>query len=244
MSTYVVGDVHGCFNTLMELLEKVGFSEDEDILYVNGDIMDRGENFYELYQWISQRIGETVYMTLGNHELEFSVDALAKVNGAPWVEDPYGSIQYLREVKGVSDAAICDMCSFFDMLPLFYDITVGERRFIIVHAYVKSGVIECLEDADEYECTWDRALAVGEGWDDPVDGATIIFGHTPTLVEAYEPEDRGRIYRETGVSEDGKKYEKINIDCGCVWGDEGRLALLRLDDMQEFYQERIDDLLE
>ena len=39
--TYVMSDIHGCYDKYMKMLEKIGFSED-DTLYVLGDILDRG----------------------------------------------------------------------------------------------------------------------------------------------------------------------------------------------------------
>ena len=42
MSTYVIGDVHGEFNQLLELLNTMDFSS-KDWLYVMGDVIDKGE---------------------------------------------------------------------------------------------------------------------------------------------------------------------------------------------------------
>ena len=39
MSTYVVGDIHGEFNQLLELLNSMDFSS-KDWLYVMGDVVD------------------------------------------------------------------------------------------------------------------------------------------------------------------------------------------------------------
>lgn len=38
---YLVSDIHGCFDQYQALLEKIRFS-DEDELYVLGDVVDRG----------------------------------------------------------------------------------------------------------------------------------------------------------------------------------------------------------
>ena len=42
MAKYVVGDIQGCFDELMELLEKVNFNEKTDHLICAGDIINRG----------------------------------------------------------------------------------------------------------------------------------------------------------------------------------------------------------
>ena len=41
MTTYVISDIHGCYEEYMDLLEKINFSG-QDELYVLGDSMDRG----------------------------------------------------------------------------------------------------------------------------------------------------------------------------------------------------------
>ena len=43
MSTYVIGDIHGEFNQLLELLNTMDFSS-KDWLCVMGDVVDKGEH--------------------------------------------------------------------------------------------------------------------------------------------------------------------------------------------------------
>ena len=43
MATYVISDIHGEYGKFMELLDIIHFSV-EDILYVLGDVVDRGKN--------------------------------------------------------------------------------------------------------------------------------------------------------------------------------------------------------
>ena len=39
---YVIADIHGCYEEYMELIEKIGLSEENDHLYILGDALDRG----------------------------------------------------------------------------------------------------------------------------------------------------------------------------------------------------------
>ncbi len=48
MSTYVIGDVHGCFNELRRLLEKINFKKDEDKIIFIGDLVNRGTQSLEV----------------------------------------------------------------------------------------------------------------------------------------------------------------------------------------------------
>ena len=65
MSTYVIADIHGCYKTFIKLLEKVEFDAKKDVLYIAGDIIDRGTGFVDLYNWVHKRYNKNVFMTLG-----------------------------------------------------------------------------------------------------------------------------------------------------------------------------------
>ncbi|ASK78285.1 hypothetical protein CF386_04275 [Paraphotobacterium marinum] len=47
MATYIVGDLHGCFDQLIDLLESVNFCERKDQLLLTGDIVARGPKSLE-----------------------------------------------------------------------------------------------------------------------------------------------------------------------------------------------------
>ena len=61
---YVISDIHGCYEEFMELLEKISFSE-QDELFVLGDVLDRGSEPIKVMQEIMGR--ENVKFILGNH---------------------------------------------------------------------------------------------------------------------------------------------------------------------------------
>lgn len=62
---YAMSDIHGCYQQYKELLEKIHFSED-DILYVLGDVIDRGPEPLKVLQDMASRIN--VIPLIGNHE--------------------------------------------------------------------------------------------------------------------------------------------------------------------------------
>ena len=43
MATYVMSDLHGSYDGYISILEQINFSN-EDILYVDGDVIDRGRD--------------------------------------------------------------------------------------------------------------------------------------------------------------------------------------------------------
>ena len=66
MSTYVIGDIHGEFNQLLELLYTMDLSS-KDWLYVMGDVVDKGEYPIKSLQLLMGLPNCTCLM--GNHEL-------------------------------------------------------------------------------------------------------------------------------------------------------------------------------
>ena len=63
--TYVVSDLHGCFEKFKKLLKEIHFT-DNDVLYVVGDIVDYGEESMELLCDLSMRFN--VIPILGDHD--------------------------------------------------------------------------------------------------------------------------------------------------------------------------------
>ena len=52
MKTLIVGDIHGCYDQLVRLLNKLDFRENEDRLISLGDLMDRGTQSYEVLMYL------------------------------------------------------------------------------------------------------------------------------------------------------------------------------------------------
>ena len=81
MSTYAMTDIHGCYDELMEMLDKIKFSSD-DRLVIAGDYVDRGNQSYEMLEWILSP-PENVTLLKGNHDIEFAayVKYLEQIEG-------------------------------------------------------------------------------------------------------------------------------------------------------------------
>jgi len=65
MKQLVVGDIHGCYGEFLDLLDKCGLSEDDEILAL-GDIVDRGPDTPGLLEFFSSH--QNVRSVMGNHE--------------------------------------------------------------------------------------------------------------------------------------------------------------------------------
>jgi Calcineurin-like phosphoesterase. len=47
MSTYVISDIHGCYNEFLSMLEKIRFSGSDNLI-LSGDYIDKGKQSYEM----------------------------------------------------------------------------------------------------------------------------------------------------------------------------------------------------
>ena len=44
MATYIIGDLHGCFEEFQRLLVQAEFNPEQDELWLTGDLVARGED--------------------------------------------------------------------------------------------------------------------------------------------------------------------------------------------------------
>ena len=68
MSLYLIGDLQGCHDPLVRLLEKIDFSPSRDRLYVLGDLVNRGPESGAVLRTL-MRMGDAAHCVLGNHDL-------------------------------------------------------------------------------------------------------------------------------------------------------------------------------
>ncbi|WP_159714772.1 symmetrical bis(5'-nucleosyl)-tetraphosphatase [Blochmannia endosymbiont of Camponotus nipponensis] len=68
MSTYFIGDIHGCYKNLSTILELVCFNPNIDTLHLTGDLIARGPNSLETLRLI-HAFKKSAHLVLGNHEL-------------------------------------------------------------------------------------------------------------------------------------------------------------------------------
>ena len=70
MATFAIGDVHGCYYSLQDLIKKISFDSTKDKLWFVGDIVNRGKFSLETLSWCYEN-QKNIKIVLGNHDLHF-----------------------------------------------------------------------------------------------------------------------------------------------------------------------------
>jgi len=81
MSTYLLGDIQGCYDSLQRLLEIIHFDPATDRLWSCGDLVNRGGKSLEVLRLLKS-FGPSVSVTLGNHDLHLLATHNSHPHGA------------------------------------------------------------------------------------------------------------------------------------------------------------------
>ena len=222
----IIGDVHGCFDELLALLERLGYEvetrteSDGGIDYSAshpqgrravfvGDLVDRGPGVVRALKLVMSMVTDgSALCVAGNHESKLA----RKLQGRN-VQVTHGLAESLAQLDMESEVFRQQALSFLDGLISHYVLDDGD--LVVAHAGIKSEYQgrasarvrdfclygETTGEKDEF------GLPIRANWAAEYRGkATVVYGHTAVV----EPEWLNRT---------------INIDTGCVFG--GKLTALR-----------------
>lgn len=116
MNVFIVGDVHGCLNTLKTLL--ASWNPDEDQLVFVGDLIDRGNFSPETVKFIRelQKKYTNTIVLMGNHEYEASKQMRLEGNQS-WFQQM--GDETIRQYKSRGFDLKEDVL-WFEQLPLYW----------------------------------------------------------------------------------------------------------------------------
>jgi protein phosphatase len=220
----IIGDVHGCYAELAQLLEKLGYDvrpvgeapgetqvtppPGRTAVFV-GDLVDRGPASPAVLKLVMGMVrAGTALCVPGNHDEKL----LRKLSGKD-VQFKHGLAETMEQLAAEPDAFTGQVRSFLDGLVSHYVLDGG--RLVVAHAGLKedmqgrgSGAVRsfCLYGETTGE-TDEFGLPVRYNWAADYRGrATVVYGHTPVPVPEW-------------------LNNTIDIDTGCVFG--GELTALR-----------------
>ena len=119
VATFVIGDIHGCFDTLQRLLARLPWDPSTDRLWLTGDLVNRGPQSLEVLRWAKAQT-DRVTAVLGNHDFHLLCVA------AGYRE--IGSNSGLRAILGAPDRD--EILHWLRSRPLVH----RERSYLLVHA--------------------------------------------------------------------------------------------------------------
>lgn len=209
MKTVIVGDIHGCYGQLLRLLEKVDFQEEEDRLVSLGDLMDRGEESYEVltyFRGLKERMKERCVIVMGNHEWMAVQGRLDLEIRRMWYQN--GGKATVESFERHGDSIARHTAWIRGYTVPYY----AEERFQCVHAGI---VKEDPRENTELTLLWSRAALE----ENQYRGKLTIIGHTPLKDVMHFTGD----WKDTkvvpyGVEQKLPKTGMICIDTGCVFG--------------------------
>ncbi len=215
----VIGDVHGCYDELCQLLRELGYRVDDDGVTVTppagrtavfvGDYGDRGPATPSVLRLVMSmaQAGSAICLP-GNHDVKL----VRKLKGRN-VRITHGLAETLEQLDAETDELRDSAGDFLDKL--ISHVVLDDGRLVVAHAGMKeayqgrsSGRVrdfalfgETTGETDEF------GLPVRLQWAADYRGkAAVVYGHTP-------------------VAEPEWLNNTINIDTGCVFG--GSLTALR-----------------
>ncbi len=186
--TIVVGDLHGCYDELMEMLESVGFGQDDRVVCV-GDLVTKGPKNREVLElFMTDARFRTV---IGNHDL-----ALRRKWLGEKVKLKESQKATHKELKSEKEKYL----PFLNKLPFTIDL----GTHLVVHAGLRPDVALYSQTSEDMTLLRtlgkDRESHKGTPWYEVYDGEKVVlFGHWPA------PEPR-------------RGPRAIGLDTGCVYG--------------------------
>ena len=263
MATYAIGDLQGCYDSLLRLLDNLKFDSTKDTLWFAGDLVNRGPDSLSTLRFVKS-LGDHAITVLGNHDLHLLAIAAKHKNT---------NDKGLKDILSANDAG--ELLDWLRKQPLLHHDS--QLNFTMVHAGIypewdlktaqqSANELEVVLRSDDYlEFILNMYGNLPEKWDDKLQGwdrlrficnsftrmrycekdGTLNFKshgapgtHPENTLPWFDISNR-KISEERIVFGHWSTLGKITkkniyaLDTGCVWG--GQLTALRLEKEKSEY---------
>lgn len=227
---YVIGDVHGCYDELMALLNKIEAKDDDARIIFTGDLIDRGPKVMDVLTWAMDHITlDGKYQAVrGNHEqlvIEWFVNFLLwwseRGTGSgkrPMPKTYYDFWLQMADSGCLSPEKTLPYIRFFEARPFSMRLKLRsaygkEVTYRIVHAWYNFK--EPADSEKQLYCNlWERNY-YGHHHKNSDAADIIIHGHTPTIVKDYYL--RGMFFFSDAPGMICYRPGAVNLDGGCCY---------------------------
>ena len=223
-----IGDVHGMYEKLIKLMDKIRFNPDEDLLIFLGDYIDRGPDPGRCLQYIfalQQQYPDVVVCLMGYHEVMMSSYFMQKRGNynnlivdyaGSWLDN--GGLETLKQLDEMDADTKEELLQWVMNLPVKYQY----QDYFFCHAGVDPDVPLVVQN--EFDMLWRRQ----QWWEQYKGEETLVVGHTPvqkvmklTGKERRTPKPlflaNHVIMCDTGAYMSGGKLSCIDVLAGKVW---------------------------
>jgi bis(5'-nucleosyl)-tetraphosphatase (symmetrical) len=127
MSNYAIGDLQGCYKELQELLTKISFDKTKDVLWLCGDLVNRGPDSLNCLLYLYS-IKDSCRVVLGNHDIHLIAvsDSIKKIS----TKDTFGDV--LKSSKRKILIEWLKSCPLHNIEKILTNN--GEKEFVMTHA--------------------------------------------------------------------------------------------------------------
>ena len=235
----VIGDVHGCFDELIELLGQLGYRrghrgagwghpEHRTLIFL-GDLTDRGPNSIGVIRLtITLQRDGAAYFCMGNHDNKL----MRAIKGNP-IQARHGLAETLEELSHVEDKAeMGRILQFLSTMAAYFVVGAGtvvggkgwdhgdapRTKLVVAHAGIDRDQIGAPDNKKLLaRCIYGNLLDERDKHD------FLIRDHSWT--EGYDDDEFFCVYGHTYVSEPNWRANTVNIDTGPAYG--GSLTAFR-----------------
>lgn len=241
--TYVIGDIHGRYLALMQVLQRCEFRYKIDTLITLGDVVDGGPDSYLVIEELL-KIKNRIDIR-GNHDAWMLEFVNTGIHPEQWAQGALETAKSYADAIGLDLKVQRNRIDYFNSIQYSYilnlnsdDITESHKRFFKgQHRYYKDSAKNVfihggfdrtipLSQTLEYIMMWDRKL-----WNQAMSSRSsqsplkfaedlnlVFLGHTTTQAwGTTEPMKAGNVWNlDTGAGRDGK-LTIMDVDTEEYW---------------------------